>query len=171
VLNNIKIGAKLFLGFGILIVMIFGIACIDWLGVTQVNDGLKMTQTFGQIFNDGNQTIINGVRAMNASVLHVCAHDSGASENVQKQTNTVLQYLDDITKQIENDSFYSDEIHHQWLEKIVDTTKVVNDFSDIDRQYAELQKIYDGKNKAFQEKYLKTSAILGEILKVVDAPY
>jgi methyl-accepting chemotaxis protein len=170
-LNNIKIGAKLFLGFGILIVMIFGIACIGWLGVTQVNDGLKITQTFGQISNDGNQTIINGVRAMTASVLHVYAHDSGASENVQKQINTVRQYLEDITKQIESDTFYSEEIHNQWLEKIAETTKVVNDFSEIDRHYAELQKVHDGKNKAFQEKYLQTGVILGEILKVVDAPY
>jgi methyl-accepting chemotaxis protein len=170
-LNNIKIGAKLFLGFGILIVMLFGIACIGWLGVTQVNDGLKITQTFGQISNDGNQTIINGVRAMNASVLHVYAHDSNASRNVQKQINTVLRYLDDITKQIENDSFYSNEIHNQWLEKITETTKVVHDFSKLDQQYAELQKVHDGKNKAFQEKYLQTGVILGEILKVVDAPY
>jgi hypothetical protein len=108
---------------------------------------------------------------MTASVLHVYAHDSDASGSVQQQINTVLQYLDNITKQIENDSFYSGEIHNQWLEKIVETTKVVNDFSDIDRQYADLQKVHDGKNKAFQEKYLQTGVILGEILKVVDAPY
>ncbi|MDR2756219.1 MAG: methyl-accepting chemotaxis protein [Planctomycetaceae bacterium] len=170
-LNNIKIGTKLYLGFGILIIMLLGIACIGWLGVTQVHDGLKITQTFGQISNDGNQTINNGIRAMTASVLHVYAHDSDASESVQKQINIVLQYLDHIIKQIKNDSFYTDEIHNQWLDKITETTEVVNDFSNIDRQYADLQKIHDEKNIAFQEKYLRTGVVLGEILKVIDAPY
>jgi methyl-accepting chemotaxis protein len=170
-LNNIKIGAKLYFGFGILIILLLGIAFIGWLGVTQVNDGLRITQAFGQISNDGNQTIINGVRAMTASVLHVYANDSDASGDVQKQIDAVTQYLDDIVQQIKNDTFYSDEIHNQWLDKINETNKVVQEFLTLDGQYAELQKVHVEKNKAFQEKYLQSGVILGEILKEVDAPY
>ncbi|MDR1140937.1 MAG: methyl-accepting chemotaxis protein, partial [Planctomycetaceae bacterium] len=170
-LNNIKIGAKLYFGFGILIVLLLGIAFIGWLGVTQVNDGLKITQVFGQISNDGNQTIINGVRAMTASVLHVYANDSDASGDVQKQIDTATKYLNDIVEQIKNDTFYSDKIHNQWLDKINETNKVVKEFLNLDRQYAELQKVHFEKNEAFQEKYLRTGVILGEILKEVDAPY
>ncbi|MDR1962387.1 MAG: MCP four helix bundle domain-containing protein, partial [Planctomycetaceae bacterium] len=170
-LNNMKIGTKLALGFGLLIVLLLAIGMIGWLGVTQMNGSVKIAQYFGLISDDSNQTIISGTRAMKASAIFFYTHDEKTAQLVQEQINDATEKLNQILEQIKNDTFYSDEWHQQYITHVNDTLKTVTEFGEINRRFSELQKIRNEKNRAFQEKYLQSGVVLGEILNNINTPY
>lgn len=170
-LNQMKIGKKLYVGFGLLIVMIFGIAITGWWGVRQVNEGLKTAQYFGLISDDGNRTIINGERAKNASSAHIFAKDKKAAETVVEQITTVKELLDNATEMLKNDSFFPPGTLGSHLTKAKEASDAAEKYGELDKQYADLQIIRDERNQSFLKKYLDTGALLGNILEVVNGPY
>lgn len=170
-LNQIKFGAKLYIGFGLLIVLILGIALIGWRGVREVNNGLKVAQYFGLISDDGNQTIITGERAKNASAHHIFAKDKEAAETVATQIEEVKNLLNDAIKRLQDDPYFPAASHVSHLAKANEALKAAEKYGELDKQYADLQVNRDNRDKSFQDKYKETGVTLGNILSVVNRPY
>ncbi|GHT24319.1 hypothetical protein FACS189419_09210 [Planctomycetales bacterium] len=170
-LNKIRIGTKLYLGFGILILMLSSIVLTGWLGVGRVNYGLKVVQYFGAVSDYGNQSIINCEQAKTASALHIYAKDSKASATVTERIAAVTESLSTILEALEKDPYFSAESHIEHLAKAKESLKAATEYSELDKQYADMEKQRYERDKAFMQKYRDTGVILGEILKAVDAPY
>ncbi|MDR1485861.1 MAG: methyl-accepting chemotaxis protein [Planctomycetaceae bacterium] len=169
-LNNIKIGKKLFLSFALLIVMIVCVGINGWFGVTEVNGGLTILQYFGGVSDDGYNTIIGGARAMTETTRLVYAKDPNGSNNVKKQIDQTKEFLTSIEKKINEDKFYSEQEHQEYLNKIEAAVKTLDKFAGLEKKYTETQIIRTTKGKTLDELYRETGTVLGEILKTVDAP-
>ncbi|MDR2440569.1 MAG: methyl-accepting chemotaxis protein [Planctomycetaceae bacterium] len=170
-LNNIKIGTKLYLGFALLIVMAACIVISSLYGVSEVNGGLQILQYFGSVSDDGYQTIIGGSRAMTATTLHVYAKDNEGAKKVKEQIDKTKEYLNSVNEKIKNDKFYSDELHKQYLTKVSAVSTALDNFANLDQQYARFQEERLSKATDFDKLYRQTGTVLGEILAMVDAQY
>ncbi|MDR1479279.1 MAG: methyl-accepting chemotaxis protein [Planctomycetaceae bacterium] len=170
-LSNIKIGTKLFLSFALLIVMSACVGVNGWFGVAGVNGGFKVLQYFGGVSDKGYMTIIGGSRAMTAATRHVYAKDPEGAKKVTEEIEQTKAFLADITKQINEDKFYSKELHNQYLGKVAAAESALGNFASLSKQYEELQKTRVSKSAAFDALYLETGVVLGEILKTVDSRY
>ncbi|MDR0611052.1 MAG: methyl-accepting chemotaxis protein [Planctomycetaceae bacterium] len=170
-LNNIKIGAKLFLSFTLLIVMVALVGVNGWYGVTEVNSGLKILQYFGGVSDNGYKTIIGGSRAMTETTLHVYAKDANGAEKVNNEIKATKEFLESIRKQILADKFYSQESHKENLEQVQLAETSLDKLAKLDKDYADYQRLRLDKSVTFDTLYRETGVILGEILKTADAPY
>ncbi|MDR2346579.1 MAG: methyl-accepting chemotaxis protein [Planctomycetaceae bacterium] len=170
-LNNIKIGTKLYLSFALLIVMAACLVISSLYGLSEVNGGLKILQYFGSVSDNGYKTIIGGSRAMTDTTLHVYAKDIEGAQKVKEQIDKTKEYLESVNEKIKNDTFYSDELHQQYLAKINAVSTALNNFAELDQKYAQFQEERLSKSTDFDQLYRKTGAVLGEILSMVDAQY
>ncbi|MDR1289942.1 MAG: methyl-accepting chemotaxis protein [Planctomycetaceae bacterium] len=168
-LNNIKIGTKLFLSFALLIVMVAGVGLNGWFGVAGVNDGLKILKYFGGVSDNGYQTIVGGSRAMTAATRYVYAKDPEGAKKIADEITKTKNILDTIKKQITEDKYYPDNVHKTYLDKVEAAELTLNKFSNQSQKYGNLQTTRLQKGADFDLSYSKTGVVLGEILKTVDA--
>jgi methyl-accepting chemotaxis protein len=170
-LNNIKIGTKLFLGFSLLIVIIAGVGINGWFGISQVQSGLNILRYFGGVSDNGYKTIIGGSRAMTETTLLIYAKVPDGSKKVSSQIKETKEFLNSIKKQISDDKFYSDKVHDEFLKQVGTAETTLVKFENLNKNYDTNQQTRTKHGQLLDKLYLETGIVLGEILKTVDTPY
>jgi methyl-accepting chemotaxis protein len=169
--TDMTIGTKLYLGFGVLILVLASVVGVGLFEVGQINRGLRIVEYFGIISDNVNLAIGSGERARTASALHIYAKSAEASKSVSEQIAAVTKHAGDAVKSIEEDPYFPPKSHEDILDKARSVLQVTEAYNKLDKDYADLQGQRNEKSEAFNSKYAQTGVILGEILKTVDEPY
>ena len=170
-LDKMKIGTKLFLGFGILLILLIGLGITGWFGIKQVLYGLKESQELGVISDAGNQTLIAGNNARVFSARHTFTRAEQDNVDMTAEINVVRAKIAEAIDQIKNDNFNKGEVDDEQIEIAERLLATANDFEKLDNDYAALEIERKESIDAYSKAYKKSGEHLGAILASADMKF
>ncbi|MDR0521922.1 MAG: methyl-accepting chemotaxis protein [Planctomycetaceae bacterium] len=167
-INRWKIGTKLYAGFGFLTLLIIAVSLVGLIGSRILQHGTQIIQYYGAISDNGNQAIIDGLAAEITVGKHFYLSDSAAAVKTAEIFDRVRKNLEKIENDIADDPYHFADSHPGFREKAVEAKKIIDDYAVINEQYSEWQTVREAKNNKFNAGYAQCSALLGDILKLID---
>ena len=170
-LDKLKIGTKLFLGFGILLVLLIGLGLIGWVGIKQVLYGLKESQVLGLVSDAGNKALIAGNKARVFSARHTFTRAKQDNENMTTEINVVRETIKETIERIKSDDYNKGEIDDQQIKIAEQLLEAANEFEDLDNEYAALEIVRKENIDEYNAAYKESGDHLGAILASVDMKF
>ena len=170
-LDKMKIGTKLFLGFGILLILLIGLGVTGWFGINQVLHGLTESQELGLISDAGNQTLIAGNNARVFSARHTFTRAKEDCDGMTAEINIVREKIKDAIERIKSDAYNEGDIDDNQIAIAGRLLEAANDFETLDNDYAALEIERKKNTGAYNAAYKESGDHLGAILASVDKKF
>ena len=170
-LDKMKIGTKLFLGFGILLILLIGLGITGWFGIKQVLHGLTESQELGLISDAGNKALIAGNKASVFSARHTFTRAEKDCKDMTAEINVLRSEIGKAIDKIEKDAYNKGEIDEQQTAIANQLLTAANEFETLDNDYAKLEIERKKSIDAYSAAYKKSGEHLGAILASADMKF
>ena len=138
-LNNMRISQKLYLGFGLLVVLLLGFVFLGRLAITKLDNCLDKIARLGVISDETNKSIIAGKKLQIASILHSYRKQESDAKDVSDCVAEIVEHLVAARDDLKNDPDSFEK--KQWfVDTVNNLVKQADAFDQLDNHYAELEK-------------------------------
>ncbi len=164
-LSNLRIGMKLLIGFGLLVLMLLAVGVVAFMALRQINEQTQAMLGQVTIFSESNTAVISSYEAQLASNLHSMTQNPAHHADVNKRVATVVESCADAKKLMQDPA------------NVANAEKIATDaqaYAKLDSEFAgivvQLNETLKKRNDAYQVAQAASKKLGDTIWEVAQGP-